>query len=117
MTCAAAEHIAFLRYSNCKPNQSFFKTKKCPDATVNHITIFLILTWDFILTTVLLNLASISLNIMGWIKLIYDKITEISKVKNGFNPTFEVDGDENEVLQKCYYSKLPFRNGTYHERI
>ena len=42
---------------------------------------------------------SISLNFSGWIKLIWDKIIEIYKVKNEFDPTCEVQGNGNGVLQ------------------
>ena len=53
------------------------------------------------------------LNFRGWIKLIYDKITLIYCVENGFNPTSEAQNIENKVFQNAPFANAPFANGDY----
>ena len=53
------------------------------------------------------------LNFRGCIKLIYDKITLIYSVKNGFNPTSEVQNIENGVFQNTPFANTHFQNGDH----
>ena len=51
------------------------------------------------------------MNLRGWIKLIYDKITLIYSVKNEFNPTSEVQNIGNGAFQNAPFANIPFANG------
>ena len=56
---------------------------------------------------------SISLTFSSWIKLIYDKITQIYRVKKEFNPNWEIQNNRNSALQNSPFQKLLFQNGSF----
>ena len=53
------------------------------------------------------------MSFIGWIKLIYDKITSMYSVKNEFNQTSEVQNIGNGAFQNALFANIPFANGMF----
>ena len=72
------------------------------EATVNPGLKSSVLRWAFSLMIIWYSPVCIFMNFKSWIKLIYDKITEIHRVKNELNSTCKVQGYGEGILQNSH---------------
>merc|ERR1712020_373819 len=99
----------FARFSKkFQKMSSLGPVRYCPQATVTSV-------WkrDVCKRSILTCPVFYVLNLRGWIKLIYDKITLNYSVKNAFNPTSEVQNIENGVFQNAPFASAPFANESF----